>query len=400
MARKLVLVFLLLLALATPAFGDDAARKRAVDARIASLHARLNAQKAHESSLRGEIAGVTARIRDLEQRVGDVSLRLQTLEQDLALHQERLNKLTELYGLQTKRFDLLKRNYTLAMRRLNNRLVEIYESDDPTTVDVILGADSIQDALDKVEYLKQIGEQDRTIAQEVARSKRSVRIARARTARLRSTVSSETRTISARTAQTRDVRDELVGARNDLAASRQSKLVALSDLSEQERGDASEMDALAAVSASLGERIREAQARAAAQARQSAGGGAGPARAPGGLMWPVSGPVTSPFGWRWGRMHEGIDIGVSYGTPIHAAAAGTVIYCGWESGYGNLVVIDHGGGIATAYGHQSSIAVACGQQVGQGDVIGYVGCTGHCFGPHLHFEVRVNGSAVDPLGYL
>jgi murein DD-endopeptidase MepM/ murein hydrolase activator NlpD len=114
----------------------------------------------------------------------------------------------------------------------------------------------------------------------------------------------------------------------------------------------------------------------------------------------VQGPITSPFGWRWGRMHEGIDIGVGYGTPIHAAAAGTIIYCGWESGYGNLVVIDHGGNLATAYGHQSSIAVSCGQQVAQGDVIGYVGCTGHCFGPHLHFEVRVNGNAVDPLGYL
>ena len=99
-------------------------------------------------------------------------------------------------------------------------------------------------------------------------------------------------------------------------------------------------------------------------------------------------------------MHEGIDIGVGYGTPIHAAAAGTVIYCGWEAGYGNLVVIDHGGNLATAYGHQCSIAVTCGQQVSQGDVIGYVGCTGHCSGPHLHFEVRVNGNPVDPLGYL
>jgi murein DD-endopeptidase MepM/ murein hydrolase activator NlpD len=103
---------------------------------------------------------------------------------------------------------------------------------------------------------------------------------------------------------------------------------------------------------------------------------------------------------RWGRMHEGIDIGVAYGTPIHAAAAGRVIYCGWEEGYGNLTVIDHGNGIATAYGHQSSIAVSCGEDVSQGQVIGYVGCTGHCTGPHLHFEVRVNGSPVDPLGYL
>jgi murein DD-endopeptidase MepM/ murein hydrolase activator NlpD len=99
-------------------------------------------------------------------------------------------------------------------------------------------------------------------------------------------------------------------------------------------------------------------------------------------------------------MHQGIDIGVSYGTPIHAAAGGTVIYCGWEEGYGNFVVLDHGGSLATAYGHQSQIAVTCGQSVDQGQVIGYVGCTGHCTGPHLHFEVRVDGNPVDPMGYL
>ena len=89
------------------------------------------------------------------------------------------------------------------------------------------------------------------------------------------------------------------------------------------------------------------------------------------------------------------------GTPIHAAAAGTVIYCGWESGYGNLVVSStHHNGLATAYGHQSRIAVSCSQDVAQGDVIGYSGCTGFCTGPHLHFEVRVNGAPVDPIGYL
>jgi murein DD-endopeptidase MepM/ murein hydrolase activator NlpD len=99
-------------------------------------------------------------------------------------------------------------------------------------------------------------------------------------------------------------------------------------------------------------------------------------------------------------MHEGIDLGAAYGSPIAAAASGVVIYAGWEGGYGNLTVIDHGGGLATAYGHQSRIAVSVGQSVAQGEIIGYVGSTGHSTGPHLHFEVRVNGQAVDPLGYL
>ena len=123
-------------------------------------------------------------------------------------------------------------------------------------------------------------------------------------------------------------------------------------------------------------------------------------RSSSGLIWPVSGPVTSYFGWRWGRMHEGIDIAVPTGTAVVAAASGQVVYAGWMGGYGNLVLIDHGGGLATAYGHNSGFAVGGGQSVGQGQVIAYAGSTGNSTGPHVHFEVRVNGSPVDPLGYL
>jgi murein DD-endopeptidase MepM/ murein hydrolase activator NlpD len=103
---------------------------------------------------------------------------------------------------------------------------------------------------------------------------------------------------------------------------------------------------------------------------------------------------------RWGTLHPGIDLGAAYGSAIHAAGSGTVVWCGWMSGYGNLVMIDHHNGLATAYGHQSRIAVGCNQEVSQGEVIGYVGSTGYSTGPHLHFEVRLNGNPVDPLGYL
>ena len=102
-------------------------------------------------------------------------------------------------------------------------------------------------------------------------------------------------------------------------------------------------------------------------------------------------------------MHPGIDIAVPTGTPIRAAAAGTVVFTEPESasgGYGNFTCIDHGGGLQTCYAHQESFAVSAGQQVSQGQVIGYSDCTGYCFGPHVHFEVRVNGTPVDPMGYL
>jgi murein DD-endopeptidase MepM/ murein hydrolase activator NlpD len=142
-----------------------------------------------------------------------------------------------------------------------------------------------------------------------------------------------------------------------------------------------------------------------AEATTSAPLPAGPEPAPSdaGFIWPVEGTFTSPFGSRWGSMHEGIDIAAPEGTPIRAAASGTVVLMQSEAesgGYGNYTCIDHGGGLATCYAHQSGFATSTGATVSQGDVIGYVGNTGHSFGAHLHFEVRIDGTAVDPMGYL
>jgi murein DD-endopeptidase MepM/ murein hydrolase activator NlpD len=128
---------------------------------------------------------------------------------------------------------------------------------------------------------------------------------------------------------------------------------------------------------------------------------AGPIRQGSGtLIWPVNGPVASPFGQRWGRLHAGVDIAAPAGTPIRAADSGRVVLQGWTGGYGNYTCIQHGGSLSTCYAHQSRYATSGGASVGRGQVIGYVGCTGSCFGDHLHFETRVNGSPVDPMGYL
>ena len=119
-----------------------------------------------------------------------------------------------------------------------------------------------------------------------------------------------------------------------------------------------------------------------------------------GLSWPVRGPITSPFGNRWGRLHAGIDIGAGSGTPIRAAKEGSVIFSGVMNGYGNVVIINHGEGLSTLYAHQSRLGAREGQAVGKGDVIGYVGSTGHSTGPHLHFETRVGGTPRNPRPYL
>jgi murein DD-endopeptidase MepM/ murein hydrolase activator NlpD len=121
------------------------------------------------------------------------------------------------------------------------------------------------------------------------------------------------------------------------------------------------------------------------------------------MIWPIEGTLSSPFGPRWGRVHEGLDISAPGGTPIKAAASGTVILMQSEAesgGYGLFTCVDHGGGLSTCYAHQSEFGTSVGAEVSQGDVIGYVGNTGNSFGDHLHFETRVDGVAQDPLGYL
>jgi murein DD-endopeptidase MepM/ murein hydrolase activator NlpD len=259
---------------------------------------------------------------------------------------------------------------------------------------VLLAAKTFTDLISQADYVNAIVAQDKHIAGQVGTAKQRVRRQREHTKHFRALAAAETRTIALRAGQVRALRDELLANENRLAAARASKRESLRNVAESKKEYLHEAAGLAQASATLASQIQSAQASNS----YAPPGDTTPSAA--GFIWPVNGPVTSGFGMRWGRMHEGIDFGAATGTPIHAAAAGVVVYCGWMDGYGNLVVIDHGGGIATAYGHQSSIAASCSQQVSQGQVIGYVGNTGNSTGPHLHFEVRVNGSPVDPLGYL
>jgi murein DD-endopeptidase MepM/ murein hydrolase activator NlpD len=396
MACRVVLVLTLGLVLCAPAFAGEGfgEQKAALDAKLAAVQARIAAAHARESQLSTQIGGLTTQIHTLEAQVGDVSTKLDALRADLTLRQRRLDKLNERYRLQTILLSDLRREYGLAVQRLDLRLVEIYKQPDPSTVDVLLAARSFQDVLDQLDYLNAIAAQDKQVAVEVGTAKVKVKDARARTAVARQGVRHEQWKIAAREQQVAIVRGELLSKRGRLVGARVIRAHALIATKAYEQAAVAESEAIQAASAQLAAKIQASE-------RGSATSGAAPATpSAAGLIWPVSGPITSPFGPRWGSFHPGIDIGVPEGTPIEAAAAGTVIWCGWESGYGNLVVIDHHNGLATAYGHQSRIASSCGEDVSQGQVIGYIGCTGFCTGPHLHFEVRVNGSPVDPLGYL
>ncbi len=189
------------------------------------------------------------------------------------------------------------------------------------------------------------------------------------------------------------------------ARSRTTK--AQADLDRRIDGLRKEVDALEAEESELSQLLAARASRALVPPPDPPSRpGAAPSAPPGGgvsssgFVWPVNGRLTSPFGPRWGRMHQGQDIGAPTGTPIKAAKAGQVIKAGGGGGYGNLTLVDHGGGTVTAYAHQSRFAVGEGVQVQTGQVIGFVGSTGNSTGPHLHFEVRVNGTQRNPRPYL
>ncbi len=397
MARRLVCSLVLLLLVAAPASGGLADRKQQLDEQVESLQSKAAAARAREDSLREEIATVSARIQSLEAEVGDVSTKLAVLEEDLALHQRKLDAVKELYRIQSERLAFLRSQYDVALGRLADRVVALYEGEDPTTLDVVLDASSFSDALDQLDYVESIAAQDRSVVRHVAGARDHMKDLKARTGRTKDRVAAITRVVEIRADQQRAVYNRLLISRQGLAETRGAKRESLEEAHEHAEQYEGKAEELLKVSAQLAARINAAQSTPTYSTSSSTSADSSPSSS--GLVWPVSGPVVSGYGWRWGRMHEGIDIAAGYGTPIRAAASGTVIYAGWMGGYGNLIIIDHGNGLATAYAHQTSFVVG-GGAVSQGQTIGYVGCTGHCYGPHLHFEVRANGGAVDPLGYL
>jgi murein DD-endopeptidase MepM/ murein hydrolase activator NlpD len=351
------------------------------------LQSQLDAKQAQLDEAKQHAGVLSTEIERYSDKVEELTGQVATLRNREALVQERLEtvqaRLDEAVALLKK----LRERYHRSVQVLKERLVAIYKSDEPDTLTVILQSDGFDDLLERYEYLSSIEEGDSAL---VAR----VRELRIETHNTVIDVRAARDEIAARQAELIRTREQLEAREAELSTAQAQKEDALADTRstiEELDGDVSDLQAQI-----------QAQIQAAQEAAASEPVPAGPTPAPSssGLIWPVNGPVTSPFGWRWGRMHEGIDIAVPSGTPIRAAASGTVVLAAVTGGYGNYTCVDHGGGLSTCYAHQSSYATSQGASVQQGQVIGYVGCTGSCYGDHLHFEVRVNGAAVDPMGYL
>jgi len=378
------------LALVAPAAGGDVGRKAQVDGRIAALQHELGAAQDQQGVLTTQLSAVAGALRSAQAAVDEAQQSVDRLDAQLAAQRAHLEQLNERLRVETQRLARLQAEYRRALHILEQRVREKYMSETPDLVSVLASVSSLSELIDNVEYLDRIGVQDERIATQVRTAKQRAEAERRSTLETRRLTEATVAVISARTDEARRVRDELTANRDTLLHAQQLKESALAQARETRQEFLSEVGSLEAESAALGAQIQ------AAQISQPSTGV--PSRA--GLIWPVNGPVTSGFGMRWGRMHTGIDIAVPTGTPVHASAAGTVVYASWMSGYGFLVAIDHGNGLATAYAHNSSLLVGVGQHVAQGEVISLSGSTGHSTGPHVHFEVRVNGVPVDPLQYL
>jgi len=372
--------------------GPLAAPAKDLESKLSAKEAKLSKVRDRKGVLTTTISHYKAKIERLTREVAGLRAQEAEVRTRLEAKQAELDHAVAELDVAKKHLAVVRGRLKRALVSLREHLVAIYEAGTPDILNVLVEAGGYEELVNRSEYLSRINGLDEAVVTRVRDLRDQVKrtVARLRSAKDR--IESARDAIAAEERALADARSALQRRQTSLVQTRRDREAALEKVSSAE----SDLEgSVAAIQAELA---------ATLQASASAPLPAGPIRhGSGQFIWPVDGPVVSGFGMRWGRMHEGIDIAVPAGTPIRAAASGSVVLQQGEAesgGYGNFTCLDHGGGLQTCYAHQSSFAVSAGQSVSQGDVIGYVGCTGHCFGDHLHFEVRINGAPTDPLGYL
>lgn len=319
---------------------------------------------------------------ELEESISKQKAAVDEIQKKVEAKEKEIEKTKEDIAATQGQIQQIKDNISKQKDGLGKRLRTMYKSGTVGFVDVILGSSDITEFLSNINLLQRIYEGDQKLLETLKQEHKKMKEKEASLKELESSLKAAKEDLDKDKKEAKKKQDAMEGEVNSL----QSKLESLN----------ADAEALTAVIQAQTQKPSES----AGETSSVVSGGTGQ------LSWPASGPITSPFGGRihpiTGRWigHTGIDIGVPYGVPVCAADSGKVILASWYGGYGNAVVIDHGNGISTLYGHNSSLAVSVGQSVSKGEVVAYCGSTGMSTGPHVHFEVRVNGTPVDPLGYL
>ena len=374
--------------------GSPRSRAASIGSKIDQKRKQIDAKKGRERVLSTTITRYSKRINSLQSDITVLQRKEVAIQGDLDAKLAELARIQE--DLRQERIRLARLRARLAEARvaLADRLVQLYKADKPDVVTVVLESDGFADMLERTEFMQRVSDQDARIIDRVRTARADAKRTEARLDTLEQRQTKVAAAIELRRDAVARVKGQLVDRRDAFSRVRSAKSTALVSTRQDRQHLEGDLAALEKENAKI-------QAQLAGSPNGTAPGAAGPIKpGSGGMIWPVNGPIVSPFGMRWGRLHAGVDIAVPAGTPIRAAKSGRVVLLGWTGGYGNYTCVGHGGGVSTCYAHQSRYATSNGANVSQGQVIGYVGCTGHCFGDHLHFEVRVGGAPVNPMGYL
>jgi murein DD-endopeptidase MepM/ murein hydrolase activator NlpD len=364
--------------------------------KIDRARAKIGRKKGTERVLTTQIAGYSRRIRKLQGHITKLSSRQQVIEVDLDAKRSELERLQA--DLRTERARLVRLRKRLQETRamLRKRLVEIYKAGKPDIITVVLNSDGFADLVERSEFIARISDQDRRIVTMVSVAKRDSTRSEKRLSRLEDRQQRVTKIVQRHRDEVASIKMELIGTRVGYSRTKAGKAAALNKVRADRAHLQEHVDDLEAASNRIAAQLNALQPGNAGDLPIRQGSGS--------MIWPVNGPITGAFGeQRPGHIHAGIDIAAGSGTPIHAADTGRVVLMqgvGASGGYGNYTCVQHTATLSTCYAHQSRFGTSMGANVSKGQVIGFVGNTGHSFGAHLHFEVRVNGTPVSPLGYL
>jgi murein DD-endopeptidase MepM/ murein hydrolase activator NlpD len=354
------------------------------------------AQSSEERQLQGardRLSSISDEIAAAERDADDADVQLEAADERLREVEAVVNEVAAAVERQEgavreaeRRLEQVEAEAAEVAEAFAERASRMYKQGASMSFEVLLNSDDATDAFARSSYLHQVTQADRANMESLDASQVAVGAERERLEAERQ-----------RLAELQAEQEELL---EEVQAIRDSRAMAAAEAREQVRLLESEQDDLESEQSDLEDLIEQRQREEREQARQAQQQASSGAASSSGFAWPMCAPVTSEYGPRWGSMHRGIDQGASTGTPIGASKDGTVIFADWQGGYGRMVLIDHHDGVVTAYAHMSSFSVSPGASVSQGQTIGAVGNTGNSTGPHLHFETRVNGSAVNPRQYL
>jgi murein DD-endopeptidase MepM/ murein hydrolase activator NlpD len=375
---------------------SPSSRLNDVQKKIQATRGKIGRRKGTERVLTTQISAYNARIGTLQARIGRLERRQAQVQADLDHKRAELNRLQDELRSERRRLVRLRKRLGVARAALAQRLVELYQADAPDLVTVILNSNGFADLLERGEFMQRVSDQDQHIISIVRSARADATATEARLQIFERRQRRVTQIVLSNRNQIAGFKQTLIDTRVGLDGTRSDKQRALTSVRSERHHLEGALSSLKAEQAKIQATLQKAAGTLPAGAIK---------RGDGSMIWPVNGPITSPFCERraWEACHPGIDIGVPSGTPIRAAASGKVTLMqsvGASGGYGNYTCISHTSTLSTCYAHQSRFATSLGASVSQGQVIGYSGCTGLCFGAHLHFEVRINGAVTNPLNYL